>query len=197
MFRSFDNRFKGMDGSPLLFAKYLPGIITMTGGKTVKHDQVNFDAYANELLVMRNGVETVVAKSMITGFLLMHNFDSLNFVIVRDGEGKVFMREVVIAEIGLFEKSYKSVKQPNNTGAYSSGNTYGEFIDEKDYYWKAMDNDVAHLIKNKKMFLADFSEIEKELSAYLKENKVSFKKEEDLIALIAYTNRMLVQKRQR
>src|SRR5688572_1011672 len=133
MFRSFDNRYKGVVGSPTLLEQYVPGRINLVSGKVVDHPKMNYDLVSDELLVIRNSAEMVVSKEAVVSFTL----DSIEFKKVRLLSGETFAQILVSGNCQLLLKSEKEIKAPTNTGAYSPGNSYSELEAVDKYFWQA------------------------------------------------------------
>jgi hypothetical protein len=175
MWRSYDNRFKGIEGSPLLFSKYVPGNIVFVSGKSFLIDSINIDLYTDELLVKRGNTEFVVDKGLVKGFKVTDKQDSIHFVKMSEGEGdKYFILLMVAGEMNLYERKIKAISEPTNSGAYSSGRTYSKFIDSEKYYLKTKRGGLVEL-KNRKTLYTLFPGNESEIDRFIKENHLSFK----------------------
>ncbi|HEY9048633.1 MAG TPA: hypothetical protein VIN08_22155 [Ohtaekwangia sp.] len=186
MFRSFDNRFKGIEGYPTIFENYVPGKIILTRGKAVVHPLVNYDIYSNELLVKRNDQEVIVTRNMVKSFVLLQEADSLFFVKVRLPQGEVFCEELVAGKIKLYKFNVKTVRQASNTGAYSAGKTYSQFEEAVKYYWQAEGKDIAE-IKNKKSLIGDLKTIYGiDPATFIKDNDINLKDAADVRKLFEY-----------
>jgi hypothetical protein len=187
MFRSFDNRYKGVLGFPTLLEQYAPGRITFVSGKVVDHPQVNYDVVSDELLVMRNGAEMVIDKQSVVSFIL----NSIEFKKVRLLSGETFAQTLISGKSQLFRKPEKVVKEPTNTGAYSSGNKYSELEAVDKYFWQAPDGSVFE-IKSKKTLLSDIKNSSGvDLQQYVKDNKLNIKNPSHLEFIIKYLNGLL------
>jgi hypothetical protein len=188
MFRSFDNRFKGIVGQPLLYEKYLPGRIYMTSGRVVDHPRVNFDAYTNDLLVKRDNAEVVVNKNMVKKFSILFDEDSVHFEKLQVMGRADFYQPLAKGAFSLYQRTAKIIRGPTNTGAYSSGTNHSEFNAIVRYYWRDASG-VLYEIKNKKAFVDDFKGKSKfNIEAYLKRNKTNFRDAEHLIKMFAAIN---------
>lgn len=188
MFRSFDNRFKGIEGSPLLFDKYLSGKIFFNNGISVQNKRMNYDAYTQELIIERENKEFLIDSKLIKEFHIYKDGDTLFFEKFTNDKGKlIFYQSLWNRKINLFIFHSKTVLQPTNTGAYSSGKIYSQFEQAASYYYRTPAGK-SQLIKNKKSVLNLFRSHQDVIENFIKENDTNFNKEEDLIKLFSYIN---------
>ena len=187
MFRSFDNRYKGIVGSPTLLELYVPGRINFLSGQVVDYPKMNYDIVMGDLLVIRNGAEMVVNKESVISFTL----DSIEFRKQRLLVGVEFVQVLVSGKSHLLMKTEKVVKAPTNTGAYSPGNTDGELDVEKKYFWQAPDGSVFE-IKNKKTMLSEVkNSTGVDLKPFVKGHKLTVKNPLHLEQIFNHLNRLL------
>lgn len=193
MFRSYDNRFKGIEGNPFIFEEYQSGRILMKTGKIYFQDKINYDAYKNDIIVIHKGNELFLNKGIIKGFELFVGADTLTFrKIVQGGNNDFFVQVLVDAPISLLKKTEKTIVAPTNTGAYSTGKLNSEFETKQKYYWLLKEGSLKE-IKNKRDFLSQFSASDKELEVFMKKNKLDLKTEGDLLQIFSYLNSRLLQ----
>jgi hypothetical protein len=187
MFRSFDNRYKGMKGTPMLLENYVPGRIVMSSGMKVKHDKVNFDSYNNELMVIQNGIESVVSMALVSHFILEPNSnDTVFFEKAQDLDRKTrfFQRLYAGKNLSFVKKHFKELIEPNNTGAYSAGRAYAELVPEQTYFLKI--GKELKPFKNKKTFLQQLPADRDSAEQFIKTQKVDFKNEQSVMRLVEF-----------
>ncbi|WP_254169539.1 hypothetical protein [Chryseosolibacter histidini] len=189
MFQSFDHRFKGVQGGITLLERYAPGKIRMSRGQLVSYDQVNYDAFNDELLVLRDSQETMVTATMVRYFVLSVNGDTAHFVRLAGPEGKMgyFQKMINGSKVGFYKKYYRELQQPDYKGAYSQGRDYAEFIARHKYFIHQKGKKLIEF-KNRKTFLENFPEHEEKLETFIKQEKTDFKDEADLRKLFLYLN---------
>ena len=192
MFRSFDNRFRGIEGFPTLYKSYCPGQITMITGKKVSYDSVNLDIYSNDLLVKRNNAESVFNRGLAKEFTMESEDEgTITFIKLKGIDGsESFFRMLASGRVKLLKHSYKTIAGPTNSGAYSTGRTHSIFV-EKSKVYVQKDNDEMFELKNKKILLAQFPEKENEISTFIKDQKVNLKDEFEAVQLIEFMNTIL------
>lgn len=188
MFRSFDNRFKGIEGVPVLFDKYQNGMVKLTSGKWYKIDSLNYDAHNDELLVKRDLNEIIISKKMVSDFTFLVKGDSIHFLKIKEvgnNNKEGYFRVSFHDKLMLLVKEHKAISSPTNTGAYSSGRVHSEFILKKRYFIRLEDGNLVE-IKDKKSFVAIFKDQKPGIDTYIKKNKTNFKREADLIQLALF-----------
>ena len=187
MFRSFDNRFRGIDGYPTLVKSYCRGEVFMINGKTVKYDSINLDVYSNDLLVKRDRSEAVFNRALAKGFSMEVGESALVFTKVKDSDGLEFFCQILAdGKNKLLKHTSKTISGPTNTGAYSSGRFNSEFIEKSKLYLKKESGELVEL-KNKKLLVAQFPDHEEKISAFIKNNRLGMK-EGELAKVVDYIN---------
>ena len=141
----------------------------------------------------RNGDDTYFANKeeglKITFVSQNKTYQCLNYFL--DGKGKFGYLVLLVdnhVKFSLFkrEKSelLKGEKSPNAYG--KDANDY--FAKEKEVYILKDKNTFVKFPKNQKEFLERFASHKNELSSFIKEKRINFSKEEDLIKLCEYLN---------
>lgn len=168
---------------------FVPGKIRMAKGQIVHYDQVNYDAYNDDLLVLRDGQETIVRASMVRYFVLPVNGDTAHFARLAGPEGKLgfFQKMIDGNKIGFYKKIYRELKEPDYKGAYSQGRDYAEFIPRHKYFIHEKGKKLIEF-RNRKTFLENFPAHQEQLEAFIKRERTDFKDEADLKKLFLYLN---------
>jgi hypothetical protein len=190
MFRTFDNRYKGMKGTPMLLENYVPARIIMVSGMKVKHDKVNFDSYNNDLMVIQNGIESIVSMPLVSHFILEPTpTDTLFFEKIQDVDGKTkfFQRLYAGKNLSFVKKHFKELIEPNNTGAYSAGRQYAELVPDQTYFLKI--GKELRSFKNKKTFLQQLPGNQEGADEFIKTQKVDFKNEQSVMRLVEFLDK--------
>jgi hypothetical protein len=187
IFRTFDNRYRGVKGGVMLTETFLPGKVFMAQGQRFALDKMSYDAFNDELVVLRDNQEMAVTTTKVTGFVLNNGADTLHFdrVLRPDGKMGFFQRLNASGVIRLYKRSYKILREPDNKGAYNAGKDYAEFIPESKYFIQEKDQTFKEF-KTKKSFLQLFPENKNALESFIKQEKIDFKRDEDLVRLIDY-----------
>jgi hypothetical protein len=185
MFRSFDNRYKGIEGFPTLFQKYQTGRIKMVSGKIFAVDSMNLDIVSNELLVKRNNIGTIVDKNMVDEF----EIGDTKYLNVEDITGENnFYALLLDGKYRLLKRDIKFFMEPSNKGAYSNGALSARFEESKKYY-VIFDGNLNE-IRNKKQFVGQFSSEAKIIEDYMRKGGLSVKTEKDLLEIFKFINEL-------
>jgi hypothetical protein len=189
MFRTFDHRFKGIEGFPTIFETHLPGVIYIKNGQTLFYQKVNYDIIANEVVVTKDGKEMAVKNYLVTKFSLILDEDSINYKKVVLPTGTRFVEELVRGDVKLYKAIVKKVEGPTNSGAYSLGSRNSRVIEEIDYYWQHGDKPI-NVIMNKTKLLNELQEATgQDYKQFMKENKLTIKQDNHLKKLFNHVNR--------
>jgi len=190
MFRSFDNRYKGIQGGLMLQENFVSGKIQMSKGQLVKHERINYDAYNDELVVlMKDDREAVVNTLMVINFVLNVGADTLHFSRLLRPDGKIgfFLKMSNSGNILFYKRVYKTLAEPSYKGAYSVGRDYAEFVPEQKYFFLEKGWQLKEF-KNRKSFVEQFPDHEEALESFIKKEKIDFKNDDDLRRLFKYLN---------
>ena len=99
------------------------------------------------------------------------------FIVHNEGNNQLLSRQIV---------TFQEEQPPKNS--YAAGKP-ADFIREKDeFYFRFDKNNILEVPGNKKKFYAIFKENESKIKKYIKSNKLSIKKTEDLIKIVNYSN---------
>lgn len=186
-FRSFDHRDKELRGTLNVFEIYLPGKVKMNSGQMLTFDQMNYDGYYDAVIVSSKGQDQVVTTSMVESFYVIEKSDTIFFEahLRPDDEIGFYQRLSKGKHVSLYKKHVRKLEGPTYTGAYSSGKPYSELVPVFQYFVKE-EKFRPKEFKNKKMFLEMFPTEREKLNSFIKVNRVDFKRDEHLIALVRY-----------
>lgn len=191
--RPFQNVPYDVDGSPYFMDEFRHAKITLSKGKVYENAEVKIDLYNQEVHVLDSNSKEIIAE---------------------DGS----IREVIIIDTGntqiifsKFQTGFPSIDKNNTNSLYRvlsdgkarlllsskkeiavtkdvmTGEVHKEFLQRDDYY-VFQNGEITKLNKDKNFVLVLMMDQEKKISDYLNENKVSFKKQDMLIALFNYYN---------
>jgi hypothetical protein len=179
-----------MKGTPMLLENYVSGRIIMLSGMKVKHDKVNFDSYNNELMVIQNGIESVVSMALVSHFILEPtSTDTVFFEKMHDVDGKTRFFQTLYAgnTLSFVKKHFKELIEPNNTGAYSAGRAYAELVPDQTYFLKI--GKELKPFKNKKTFLQQLPRNQQSAEQFIKNEKIDFKNEQSVMRLVEFLDK--------
>ena len=183
-------KYSGYKGSAFLFDEWIKGSAkTMRG--TYRDLELKFDAYSNTLF-FRKDDEPYEFQDKIVGFTLMRRAgDSSSYVTYRNGltgngiKANQFVQVLTEGKVSLYRSDLKLLSDVNqiNEGVIKTFTTSTRYFLLKD--------DLLHPVKLGKKDLYEFmKDKESQLESYSVENKLSPKKEADLVRLVAYYNQL-------
>jgi hypothetical protein len=180
--QTFDNRYEGVKGSPTLFEDFIPGKVRVHDGNGYAV-LLNFDAFNKQILLKRNNEAgfRVLDLSKVVSFTFMTGTGNRDFVVVKVQNNEFEVREILYEGKITFYRIHKVIlEKADYQGAYSSNRKYDEFVHESDYF--SLNNGKTTPFKLK------IRSLEKSfpgapIDKFLKENKLDFSNDTDLIKL--------------
>ncbi|MEL7001542.1 MAG: hypothetical protein AAFN93_02275 [Bacteroidota bacterium] len=185
----YNSNYAGIKGSPYLSDDWNNGVVVFNNGQK-KDVQLKYDLYIDELIVKQDGRDIIVNKSLIQGFNYISKEGSLEFRLVKlDKNGsKKFLQLLSDGSLKLYREYELSIKKGEaNTGYASSKNTSDKFIKNEKYLYQK--NGEVFKLSSKAKKIAEISPENKvDINAFIKKEKISAKRERDLIKLFEYIN---------
>ena len=181
----FENRKDEIKGSPYLFDEWYLGEIKTKIGSVYPNVKVKYAAYSDQLFFLtESGDERAIAREKVHYF--QFNDENGKSYLFEHIPYHGFLQKITTqSDIILYKKIEKEIKAAPQNNGYNASTGKDEFFERIVYYVKA-DKQVVP-VDGKKEFLALFPQNEADLSKYIKKNKIKFKKDEKMIALIKYT----------
>lgn len=185
MVRSYDERLKGLEGSVTLLKNFVPGKVYLPGKQVLIHDQFNYDAYSDQLLVIKDNEEMVISTKLAQRFALKDpQGDSLFFTkLTVDGSTPGYVQ--VLADfnnVKLYKKITKQLQRPSSNSGYGSSQPNYELLTSEKLLMWTTGQSIA-VVKNKKQVLDYFPNQKEQIQQFMKEAKTDFKNEKDLALL--------------
>lgn len=189
--RTFDNRYQGVKGSPYVFEEWFPGEVYLNNKQKVVINDLNYNCFDNEIAYKDPATEAIrlINRYMVDFFQLDIGDENLSFVPVKleDGEDAVFAELLYDFSSKVYKVYRKEFLKANYEGGYSADRKYDEFVDKSDLFvLKKGDDTIYKIKKSKKHIISIFPDKEKEMSAYIKENKLDLKQDDSIVKLMSY-----------
>jgi hypothetical protein len=189
--RTFDNRYEGVKGTPYVFEEFHPGEVYLKTKNKVAVQDLNYNCFENELVYLDPATKVIRAMNrfQVDLFTIRDGDRVLTFVPVKLGEDEeTIFAEVLYNKGSIVYKVYgKEWLKANYEGGYSADRRYDQFVDKYDlYFMKKGGNMLYKAKKSKKQVIAAFPDHEKEISAYIKSNKLDLKEDSSLVKLLVY-----------
>lgn len=189
-----DTRYEGQHGSPYLLTDWSNGQVSLTNGKQYKDVSLKFDAYRQELILLRpaSGNDSIIiARPTVNRFLLTRP-DGQAYLFGRyptantDDEAIKNGYFLILYEgkSSLLKRVAKTFKAADYQGAYSANVRYDSFDDAFSYYLLKPDKSLTKVKLSKKTLLEAMSDKGDALKKFADNQKSAFKTEEDAVALV-------------
>lgn len=180
----FENSETDVEGSPYLRKEWSAGVVTAKSNrKSYEIAKLRYDAYKDELEydqaghLFRLGAAEIVEFStgdgtFRSGFPAINDLTKKNFyqVLYDGGNVKLLKRIYVIIQ----------TEKP-----YNSATTTKRFLQETTLYLLKNNVEMVKLKKDKKSLLEALTNKQSELEAFIKDQKLKFSKDEDVIRILA------------
>lgn len=179
---------KGLDGSPWLFDAWLPGTIKVTNGKTINGLKYRYNVYRNQMYFQLNDeIYKISTPDSIDQLVLGGKkfvYQSYNPLV----PGKKCFLEVAVDGIAkLYINYYPEVLPPNYNKALGSGSVNETIIIKKSFLIENGDL-LTQLDKKGKQFAVAFSDKKAEITAFIKQERISCKERSDVEKVVNYYN---------
>ena len=190
---SFDDRYRGVKGTPFLFdnwnegslrMRYVDNQISVVDEVKIKMNVHNTHIFANP----KGSNQVLELNRAVDQISLYLDKDTMHYQIMRIDDQKRITEIMVQAKINLIKVHYKEFKKADYTGAYSTGKTYDEYRTENSYYVQYFEE--LHKVKNsRKFWIGLFPGWGDKIKEYYKNN--STKGEEFIIGMVNYISDLL------
>jgi len=177
------------EGTPLLTVRWLSGLVKFSNGTTYKSDFLKYDLEKDQLYFKDTKSDDLLLFALpVSEFSLQIGKENLLFksgyAAVDRNKPSSFYQVLVEGGVQLLKHR---VKQPFDERAYNSATTTRTYK-EDEYFYVAKNNTPVKIKKDKKQVLAALGNHAAELEAYITEEKLNLKNEEDLMKLIVFYN---------
>jgi len=176
-----------LTGSPYL-EDWQEGSIFMKNGDTIKTISLRFDVYNNDMQFKYDGKTWAVgAKNKIK----VIKFEKHSFIYLpykdKDQIKESFFEVLTAGKVSLLILYYPEVIRSNYNVVLNSGTKNDQLLLKKKYYF-VEDDLVTFFDKRGKNLISANSQKSKEIKEFVKNNKLSFTEETDLIAIADFIN---------
>jgi hypothetical protein len=182
------NAKENVNGSPYFVETYLPVKLSSYENENIL---VRYNAADDEMEFNKNGQVFYVPKSDDLTIKFLNSGKEYHYTAYTDKGNATSGYLVLLSEntkVSLFKKEQiKFVPAKEAANSYDMGRP-AEYKKTDDAFFLEYNGAIENFPKNKKELLRKFSQNEKEISDFLKQNKTSFSREADLIELTKFLN---------
>lgn len=176
-----------VEGSVYLNDKFDKGEIYMSGNEKFTGIPMRFNAYHGEIEVLMpdSSVWSLSKSSEIVKILL--NKSALYYMkfLTGEGENSGYLASVYNGKSGLYRRDYKVFLEGTPSNGIVNAIPSKIVNRPKEYYLKA-DTSLPKFFKSSKDLAEILPAHSREINSFIKKEKLSLKKEEDLIRLATY-----------
>jgi hypothetical protein len=183
-----------VNGTPFLNEKFSPGILELHDGKKSEEVMLRYNI-AQDLFEIFRGKDTLTINRPydLKAVYFMDKTFIYNPKLRTDAERKQngFFEVLVNGDFTLYKKRNKDMSFDSFAGNYQGGAGTKEYyyVDKIAFVGKTPKGNVF-LMNSSKSFLKNLNDHKPEMKAFIKAQKIKFKKEADLIKLVDYYNQL-------
>jgi hypothetical protein len=191
--RTYDNRYDGVRNSPYLLDPWLKGDLLLANGQKYEQVSLKLNTHQDELVFRRSGGDSVIFnRKNVAQFELADAAGQKLAFRCWQPEGTDqpgYYQVLAQGKYSLFVRHRKTLLKADFKGAYSSGRTYDEFVDEKTYYLAlpGRPNSLIKLKPGPKALLKALQD-DGSLAQFAQKEGLDLKKEADMAKLLAFAN---------
>lgn len=194
MVMTIDNRYEGLRGTPYFLPAWNNGKIEMTAGQNYTNVPIKFDAYRQQLILLRTWVGSdsiIVSADRVKSFQLQ-NKDGNTYLFTRVPTAKTddetlrqsYYLVLYQGKTSLLKRIVKTFKQADYKNPYSNDIRYDAFEDAFSYYLLKPDMSLTRVKLSEKSLLDALSDQKEALKAFIQQQKLSPKTEPDAVAVV-------------
>lgn len=179
----FDYR-KGLIGSEYLYKDFKKADITSNSDELISL-KVRFNVYNQEFEFFHKG-DTLALKRDMVGKVDIEG--AVFKPILDEKHNPIYAKELVNGKISLFKKYKTLIKKSKIIEGIQTETPKDRIVIRESYIIKKSDSEKISMIKLKKKSILTVLNNEKKIINFVKENKFSYKKENDVIKIFTFFN---------
>ncbi len=179
---------KDIQGSPFLDPQYVHGEVTIRNGSTYKDVPLRYNC-ADDILEYKNGDKSyeIIPKDQVRRAEFGGRiFCYLNYAPVH-AQNRGYFQLLTEGKASLYVRYHITFYESDDPKGYATPKP-ARFDDLKETYWISIDGAPVVEISKKNDLLNLFSDRKKEMQDFVSEQKLSYKKVEDLKKIVRYYN---------
>ena len=194
--QTFDERYEGVKGSPLLSDEWADGEVHMKNGKVFDDLRIKYDLHRDEIVVKRqDGAEVIPDKNTVQSFHLdsTRTEPARHFIRIeylpnyRKFPYNRFAEVLYEGKSTLLLVRHRKFIKANYRGGYHANRPYDSFGEVMlQYYWIDSQGRTRELKPNHKSVLRLFSDKRKLMRALIEDNTINLNRPLDIAKLVRY-----------
>ncbi len=190
---------KEIKGNTYLYEQWFSGTLNFINGSKLADKSIRYNLQSNIFEILIDGVRKVAEHKFVQSFTIFNQLTLqtekyVNASTLNNTSGPKFLgflRELHTGSYTLYSRTEVKLVQGKYVSALDMGDQ-DDYYTRKVVYFVMKDMNLVEISLNKKQFADSFSEYEQKILDYVKENNLSLKKENDLVAVISYLNSLSV-----
>jgi hypothetical protein len=190
--RMFDDRYKGIKGSPFYWENYVSGKIKFKEGKSYSVKSMNLNSLEDEVVVKTETDSKLIVlnKKNVVSFDVdsLRCLDSYCHFVKIDSEGVPvgYYALLVDKRIKVFCKLSKTILKADFKGAYSASQNYDTFVEEERFYFQNKQGLLTEFKRNQSSIAKLLPEKSKIIQEHIKANRLNPKYNDGLKAIFDF-----------
>jgi hypothetical protein len=177
-------------GTPYLYEEFQNGDLFFRDMTKMSGLPLNYNCTTGDLLFKYQDKAYITTRNDIDYFAIYPSGKDTVFLFYKQllpNTKRPEYLEILYNEHSLLLKRHiKDYKQASMRTPYHANRPFNEYVDKKEYYLKLPNNEVYLFKPSKSAVLGYFPDKSELISKFIKNEKIRFKKDADLIKLIGY-----------
>lgn len=195
MINTIDHRYEGLRGTPYFLPDWNKGQVEMTAGQNYTNVPLKFNAYRQQLILLRTwaGNDSIIVDAYQVKRFTLKNTDGQTYQfkrlpttvktsdpVLKDGYFLVLYE----GKNTLLKRIAKTFRPADYKNPYATDVRYDAFQDVFSYYLLKPDETLTKVKLSDKSILDALGDRKDELKAFVKQEKLYFKTDNDAITLL-------------
>lgn len=184
-----------INGSPYLNEEFIEGTMTIVDGTVIPGLGYRYDIYGDKMQFLLNGDTASITKPLSLRSIqlgekkFVYDVYQVSDDVVAAGYFEVIEEGDVLSILLRREIELEQDAYVTNYGG--GGGTKEFMMKQMNSYYLKQDRKAAQKVHKKKDFLNTITHFHNEVKQYMKENRISVRKEEDLQSVVNYYNSLV------
>lgn len=183
-------------GSPYLNTEFLFGIMSTVEAVIIEGLKYRYDIYSDEMQFILDNDTASITRPLTLKFIEI-GAQKFVYAVYKTGENTVAAGYFEIIEqgklTGLLRREMEIEQDIYVQNYGGGGGTKDFYFKENRSYYFMFDQDIALKITNKKSFLEVIPDYRNQVKAFMKSEKISFRKPEDIKLIVSYYNDLVLE----
>lgn len=184
------NFYSEISGSPYLYNDWSKGSVTLNDGKIVENLDIRFDQLTDVISYKNERDEEMEVAEPVKEFKVkvkgVNRLFRAGYLPAGNNTATNFYEVLVDGNVQFLKRLKKDIMTTRDYNATADTKT----VTEKISYYIVKNNQPVLVAKNEKAVLAAIGDKSTELTAFIKQNKLNLKNDEDISSLVEYYNKL-------